>query len=106
LLRIPPGHELLLNDVGIVKFRGSFATEPVPFTLGWSGDCHHWLMPLSPHVALTIAPDNKYWLGTGSPGWVEAVNRRLVLDAHRYVYSRGFESAVQQWWDEAATNEA
>lgn len=102
VVRIPDGHELLLNDLGIVKFHGSWA-RPAPFTLGWSGDCHHWLVPLSPSRALAIAPDNTLGWFQALPAWVAIVNQRVARDAQRYVYSRRFESSVQEWWDRTKT---
>lgn len=75
------------NDLGMVKsLLGPDA--PVAWEPGTARARAHWLVPLSPQLALAITPKNCPVDPTPSSGLVTMTNRQLFLDARRYVYSR------------------
>lgn len=100
LVDAPEPYTYLTNDVGIAKFRGSVG-NPVPFAIGFDKGITHWVVPLSPHAALVLSPRTGNRLADpveARATWAKALNRRLVLDAHRFVYSRWFAPYVEKWW--------
>jgi hypothetical protein len=92
----PPKFEFLTNDVGIVKFFGTFS-QPVSYVLGWAAGRDHWLVPLSAQIALALAPADRGPPRQGKPEWIQRVNRQIVKDAWRFVYSHAYSSGVQPW---------
>lgn len=100
MVKAPDNYTFLTNDVGIVKFAGSFE-HPVPFVLGFAAARSHWLVPLSRSWALALEPSGKpanEELVEARPAWIKAINRQLVTDADRFVYSARFHPFVLKWW--------
>lgn len=98
VVQAPPALEYLTSDIGIVKHIGDF-TNPVEHTIGWWNQAPGWVMPLSPTKALALSPDGECEQGTAeaTPAFLEQLNRTMVAQAHRFVYSRGRHPFVIEW---------
>lgn len=93
----PGSYDFVTNDVGIVKGRNGFH-DLRSYHMGVTA-FPFWVVPLSPRVALGLAPP--YVTGSFRPSnsWVGTVNKRLAHDAHRQVYSRSDAPFVARLWD-------
>jgi hypothetical protein len=90
----PEGVDFITSDIGIVKFRNRFFEDPVEVRIGWWNSGYHWVMPVSPNIALGIGPDLPHAVVTAERQWVEQVNRLIVDQARRFVYSREFKEWI------------
>jgi hypothetical protein len=100
LVEAPDNHSFVTNDVGIVKFAGSFE-RPVSFVLGFAAARTHWLVPLGSKWALALEPSDRASFGDpiqARAHWLKAINRQLVLDADRFVYSEAYHDFVPKCW--------
>jgi hypothetical protein len=97
-LAAPDGLEFLTSDVGVVKFWEGFA-RPAPHTIGWWNQADHWVMPLSPKYAIAFGRAHPRYRNTADarPGLVKRLNRLLVDQARRWVYTRRQEPFVPRW---------
>jgi len=87
LVHAPPTLEFCTSDHCSVKGLVTIS-EPAPWEPGTLLGRAHWLVPLSPSLALAVTPKDCPYDPEGSAGLVRAVNRQFFRDAVRYVYSR------------------
>ena len=87
LVHAPPTVEFCTSDRCSVKALVTMS-EPAPWEPGTLLGRAHWLVPLSPALALAVMPKDCPYDPEGSAGLVRAVNRQFFRDAVRYVYSR------------------
>jgi hypothetical protein len=101
----PLGLEFVTSDVGIVKFVGGF-NQPCTWRLGFSFGVSHWVIPIGAARALAIRPsyDQREFRPTRSI--IKAINKRMVLDANRFVFSKQFHAFVEKWWLEPGSRTA
>jgi hypothetical protein len=93
----PEGLPFFTNDLGIVKFAGN-VERPCPWRMGFSSSVSHWFVPLSPTRALALIPTTDERDFKITKRFVRAVNKRLVLDASRFVFSTDQHDFIQKWW--------
>ncbi|HSY84796.1 MAG TPA: DUF4238 domain-containing protein [Gemmatimonadaceae bacterium] len=86
VLQAPIGARFLTSDLGIVKFRNGWH-DPVPHTVAWIAKAEGWIMPLTPHFALVMAPGGDVGRTTARPRFVELVNRVLADQAEAFVFA-------------------
>lgn len=94
---IPAGARLPANDVGVVKCVGSF-DRIVPYRIGFAVGATHWVVPLSPKKALTLAPTGDTRMPPPSVEWGRAIAQQTVADAMRFVYTDRRVSYVAEVW--------
>lgn len=87
LLDAPKGLEFVTNDLGVVKSLVGWH-EPANWEPGTLLGRSFWLVPLSPRRALAIEPTEASDTPRATPEVVRAINRQMLLDARRYVFSR------------------
>ena len=87
----------LTSDLGIVKFIGGF-NHPCPWRIGFSRNVTHWFVPLSNTRGLAISPPDDLCLIKVTSRLVKEVNKRLVHDAYRFVYSTDPHDFILKWW--------
>lgn len=102
VVRAPANHEFLTNDIGILKFSGSFQ-RPVKYALGFFASRDRWLVPLDPKAALAIGPGDDTTKIRADAAWMDATNDQIVTDAARFVYSRTCDLRVSRLIGESAT---
>lgn len=90
----PRSLEWITNDIGLVKFSGSF-THPIPYISG----VHTlvWLMPINQRDALAMAPKSATLTPILRPNDVRNINRRIASDAVRHVYAHSEADWVRKW---------
>jgi hypothetical protein len=93
LVPAPLGREFFTNDIGIIKFGRSFA-KPVSFEMGFTGGRDRWLFPLTSHFALAMGESSPSRTIEAAAAWIDTVNRQVVHDARRFVYSRTYDASV------------
>ena len=86
VLQVPIGGRFLTSDLGIVKFRDGWH-DPVPHTVAWMAGAEGWVMPLTPHFALVMAPGGDIGRSTARSGFVELLNRTLADQADAFVFA-------------------
>lgn len=101
VVRAPANYEFLTNDIGIVKFSGSFK-RPVNYALGFFAARDRWLVPLDQKTALAIGPGNDTTQIRADPAWMDATNDQIITDAARFVYSRTCDLRVSRLIGESA----
>lgn len=77
--------EFITSDLGIAKSLLG-PTEPAPWEPGTILGRAHWIVPISPRLAIAITPPNAP-LPEASSQLVVATNQQLARDARRYVYA-------------------
>jgi hypothetical protein len=93
----PRGCDFITNDLGIAKFFTGFDT-PCSWRIGFSVGATHWFVPLSTKKGLAISPREDERAIASNPTWCRSVNKRLVLDAHRFVFSQQRQAFVEALW--------
>lgn len=98
ILRAPDELEFLTSDIGIVKYRGDFS-NPVKPKIGWWNRASGWVVPLAPHRALALQPARSPGLvsATAWPHFLKRLNRKMAVQAYRFVYSRQRHDHVLRW---------
>lgn len=91
------GIEFLTSDLGIVKYFESFE-QPCTWRMGFSLGASHWLIPLSPKRGLALIPSTDHRPLALTKRVVRAANKRLVLDAWRFVFTKDRFDFVEKWW--------
>jgi hypothetical protein len=95
------GQDFITSDLGILKFRGGWH-DPVPHALGWIAKAEGWVVPLTPHTALVVAPGGDRGRGIATPEFLSLVNRELAAQAHQLVFARRPTPWVTRSWSQAA----
>lgn len=95
----PAGLEFVTSDLGVVKFFEGF-DRPCTWRMGFSLGVSHWFVPLSSHRGVALIPSTDPRPLKATRSFVKAVNRRLVLDAWRFVFSTKYHKFVPKWWAE------
>jgi hypothetical protein len=94
----PRGTPFVTTDMAIAKFFTDFG-KPCTWRMGFALGATHWVMPLSPaHAILLVPMEDSREVPRASPAWVRKVNRRLVLDAWQYTFTRDSSPFVAVIW--------
>jgi hypothetical protein len=86
--------EFLTSDIGIVKHRGGW-DRPVLSGPGWWSNANAWLMPLTPKVALAMAPGLQASGRLAQRAYVDPLNRAVVNHAREFVFG-ATEATIQR----------
>lgn len=78
--------EFITSDVGIVKHRGGFGI-PIASGPGWWSNADGWIMPLTPRIALAMAPGLLPTEKTAQRAFVDPFNQAIVRLARDLVIS-------------------
>lgn len=86
LFHTDDGAQFITSDIGIVKFRGGW-DRPVPFAPGWWIYAEAWLMPLTPKLALAMAPGLLPNQKLAGRPYVDVVNRTLAAQSSAFTFA-------------------
>jgi hypothetical protein len=88
---------LITSDLGILKHRGDFS-KAAPHMPGWWNQAPGWIIPLTPLLAVMLAPGLLPGDSIALPDFTERVNRDLAMQADRFVFSDRAEPSVLELW--------
>lgn len=91
----PPRFEFLTSDAPIVKVVTDHRV-PQMFAGGWLSPSAETTFALDPETCVVIKPDGTEGRIQGKKRWCKDVNRRLVLQAKGFVFSRSRDSYVEK----------
>lgn len=80
--------EFITSDIGIVKFRGGW-DRPVPFAPGWWINAEAWFIPLTPKLALAMAPGLKGIEKRAERSYVDVVNGAMAAQSSEFTFAHG-----------------
>ena len=87
LFRARDDCQFMTSDLGILKHRGSF-DKPVAPAMGWSTNADGWTMPLTPRLALAMAPGLEPHDRIATPVYTDRFNTLLVAQAPEFAFSQ------------------
>lgn len=96
MVKAPPNYAYVTNDVGAVKFAGSFDV-PRSYKLAFAAERSHWLIPLSSKWAIALDPGETGEPVEARPAWIKTVNKQIAADAYRFVYCQRKSPFVAKW---------
>ncbi|HXG71859.1 MAG TPA: DUF4238 domain-containing protein [Gemmatimonadaceae bacterium] len=87
LFRADDGCEFVTSDVGILKHRGGW-DRPAPSKPGWWDNADGWLMPLTPHLMLAMAPGLYPGDKLVQRAFLDPFNRAIAQQAREFVFAQ------------------
>ena len=93
VVEAPPHFEWISNDHGLVRL-GNIELEPLPLAKNVKHGSPSVFLPVSDRFGIAMMRDDRSISQRNFSQWARKVNRMLVYDAQRFVYSKSFQPFV------------